>query len=551
MRLFVHSLCVLALLGCQQSDEPVRQSYYGTLEPMASENVYFLMTDRFVDGDPDNNFPEQGGMYPTWQGKLEAEDGSKAYVGYLGGDFKGILKNAAYLRELGFSAVWLTPIVEQPDQAFAGGEKIEFGGKFKDGGKSGYHGYWGVNFYELDEHLPSKDLDFEGLVSALEEEHQIKTVLDVVMNHGSPSFSMSEDQPMYGEIYDQDGSLIADHMNLPPENLDPNNPLHEMFNTKKDIMQLSDMNETNPKVMDYFVGAYSHWLDQGAHALRIDTIKHMPIDFWREFAKRIRKHKPEIFMFAEAFQYDAEFIAQYTLEENGRISVLDFPQQAAMLKVFETDDGNYADLLPVLHITKGPYENPYDLMTFYDNHDMSRINTDTNGYINVHNWLFTSRGIPVVYYGSETGYMTGAAEHAGGRNYYGQRRINEAPKSAIYKGLQQIAEKRLAHVALQRGVQLNLDFTKDTASFLRVFEHEGDNETILVLLNKSDETKSIRLLDYLSAGEWTESFSGQKKLIAGMKHAFQVAPNSVQLWVLQEANTNQTLLRELDGQMRR
>jgi hypothetical protein len=112
-----------------------------------------------------------------------------------------------------------------------------------DQGKTGYHGYWGVNFYKLDEHLPSKDLDFRGLTHGLKS-HGLKTVLDIVNNHGSPAYTMPKAQPKYGKIYDGDGKLVADHMNLPPDKLDPKNPLNAFYNRKGGLAQLSTSTRT-------------------------------------------------------------------------------------------------------------------------------------------------------------------------------------------------------------------------------------------------------------------------------------------------------------------
>ena len=411
--IFKRLLCVaigsLLLHGCaavtdDTPDAPSRQDYFGTLEPFASEAVYFIVTDRFVDGDPDNNYPDQGGVeLRTFDRPIRLVDSQPGNIGYLGGDFKGVLDNAAYIADMGFTAIWLTPIVDNPDEAFTGGKAPGEGGS-NDYGKTGYHGYWGVNFFELDEHLPSADLDYADLTRSLREAHGIKTVLDIVCNHGSPSFSMTHDQPKYGEIYDADGRLVADHGNLHPVDLDDSNPLHDFFRREPDLAELSDMDFDNPAVLEYFVAAHSKWIDQGASAARIDTIKHMPHSFWKAFADRIRQDHPGFFMFAEAWSYDAELIAEFTYPENGGISVLDFPQQQAMSAVFGRDDEPFATLLDYLQLDSRVYQNPYDLMTFYDNHDMRRIDADTDGFIDANNWLFTSRGIPVVYYGSEIGF---------------------------------------------------------------------------------------------------------------------------------------------------
>ena len=130
--------------------------FYGTAEPFASEAIYFVLTDRFVDGDAGNNHENQGQPNGTWQRRLDGPDGQADFVGYMGGDFKGILDNASYIKDMGFTAVWVSPIVDNPDQAFTGGQPVQFGsGVGTDGGKTGYHGYWGVNFYRVDEHLES------------------------------------------------------------------------------------------------------------------------------------------------------------------------------------------------------------------------------------------------------------------------------------------------------------------------------------------------------------------------------------------------------------
>ncbi|WP_088330625.1 alpha-amylase family glycosyl hydrolase [Lacimicrobium sp. SS2-24] len=516
-----------------QTASPARPEYVGTHHPFASEAVYFLMLDRFVDGDPSNNYPQQGGEYPTFDLPIRGDDGCEANVGYLGGDFKGVVDNAEFIRDMGFTAIWMTPIVDNPDQAFAGGEPIDCGGAFKDGGKTGYHGYWGVNFFEVDEHYPSQGLGYKELTQTLRNEYGIKTVLDIVTNHGSPSFTMPEDQPKFGEIYDREGTLIADHQNVSPEELDPdNNPLHGFFHTQPDIMQLSNLNDKNPAVLDYFVEAYSHWIDQGAAAFRIDTIKHVPHHFWKAFSDRIRAEHPDFFMFGESFSYDANFIAQHTMPKNGGISVLDFPGQQAMNQVFGDPDSDFAALEAYLYLTHGPYHNPYELTTFYDNHDMPRMQASDEGFIDAHNWLFTSRGIPVIYMGSEIGYMRGTKEHQGNRNYYGQENIEQAKKHPIRENLARIAKVRQQLPALQRGLQVNLLLEGHQAAFYRILQTEQHAQTVLVLLNKDDTASDFVIEQYLQYGQWQEMLSSQTREIEeGQPFTDRVAAHGVRVWV--------------------
>ncbi len=503
---------VLLVAGCATVEAPPTPApeppdYYGTLEPFASDAVYFVLTDRFVDGDVSNNFPEQGGAERgTFDRPIQLAGELPANIGYLGGDFRGVLDNAEYIADMGFTSVWITPIVDNPDEAFTGG--IRPGEGFgADRGKTGYHGYWGVNFFVVDEHLESPGLTFADFTREMRAAG-LKTVLDVVTNHGSPSYTMAKDQPKYGELYDADGNLVADHMNLHPRDLDPDNPLHAFFNRKPDVAQLADMNEDNPAVLEYFVAAYLQWIEQGADAFRIDTIKHMPHHFWASFAERIRAEHPDYFMFSEAYSFDASFIGEFTQPENGGISVLDFPGKEAMDAVF-AGGAAYSSITSYLYLDGGPYANPYELMTFYDNHDMPRMDADYRGFIDAHNWLFTSRGIPIVYYGSESAFRAGAGEHGGNRDYFGQDNIELAKSHPVHAALTRIANLRKDSIALQRGLQVNLAFDDDTAVFARVYRKGDVTETALVFLNKGDQSATLPATEWLGATEWKDAFTRQ------------------------------------------
>ena len=525
---------------------------YGTKTPFASEAIYFVMTDRFVDGDPSNNYEDQGGDYPTWQLPLHGPDGKVAYVGYMGGDLKGILNNADYISNMGFTAVWMTPVVDNPNQSFSGDEPITYGGAFKDGGKTGYHGYWATNFYQPDEHLVSSDLSVKQYTQKMRDTFGLKSVFDIVANHGTPSFTMPHDQPGYGEIYSADGELIADHQNLAPEDLDPeHNPLHAFFHDYPDLVKLSNLNDENPAVRDYLINSYLYWISQGADAFRIDTIRHVPHSFWREMSDRIRSQHPGFFMFGESFQYDANAIAQHTLPKNGGVSVLDFPLQKAMVKVFENPlESDFSDLADVLYLTHGPYANPYDLTTFYDNHDMARMNATDEGFINAHNWLFTARGIPVVYQGSEIGFMRGTSEHQGNRNYFGQDNIEKAKSHPIQHALSRIANVRKQTPALQRGLQLTLEMQGHRAAFYRILQNDETQQTALVLLNKGASDASFSINQYMQSGVWTEQLSGQTQHINdGDSLKSTVAANGVQVWVRNGTIANKALERTALKQM--
>jgi glycosidase len=558
----------LAVAGCATTPPPsaaastATADYYGTLEPFAANAVYFVVTDRFVNGDTGNDQRDQGGKLRTFDIPLAPCNGVAGNIGYLGGDFKGLADNLDYIREMGFTSVWVTPVVDNPDEVFTGGSKPGCGTILSDQGKSGYHGYWGVDFYKVDEHLPSPGLDFRGLADAMEA-RDMKLVLDIVGNHGSPAWTMTHDQPKFGKVYGRDGKLIADHQNLPPQQLDPaRNPLHRFYNTTGpvdgakgsiydgNLAQLADFDPANPAVLDYLAGAYEQWIDQGADAFRIDTIAWMPPSFWQAFTTRIRAKHPGFFMFGEAFDYDASKIAVHTLPGNGQVSVLDFPMKQAMDEVFGRKGAGFERLASSLFLQGGPYANPYELATFYDNHDMPRMDASDAGFIDAHNWLFTARGIPVVYYGSEMGFMRGRAEHAGNRNYFGNEGIEAAKPHPIRTALARIANVRAASPALQRGVQVDLELDGDRAAFYRVYQHAGRQQLALVLLNKGDATQAFAIDRMVQAGRWRSPLDGKVVEVAsGGALRAEVPAHGVQVFLLEAAVSNQALQAALDAAM--
>ena len=516
--------------------------YFGTDEAFAEESIYFIMTDRFVNGDTANDQRAQG----TFDINL-CPNGTN--IGYLGGDFKGIANNADYIAEMGFTSVWITPIVSNPNAQFTGGGDLSCGaGIGADKGKTGYHGYWADNFYQVDEHWESADLSFAEFNSKMENEFGIKTVLDIVGNHGSPSYDMPFQVDNFGKLFDEQWNLKADHQNLQPNQLSSNNPLHQWYNKSGGLAQLSDLNENNPEVMDYLVGAYLKWIDQGVDAFRIDTIAWMPHTFWKEFSDRIRAVHPDFYMFGENFNYNAGAIAQHQKPENGGISVLDFPGKAAITSVFQDASSDYSNITWYLDLAKETYTNPYDLATFYDNHDMARMSAagNSNAFIDANNWLFTTRGIPVVYYGSESKFMNGLSEHSGNRNYFGQNNVDAARNTDTFKSLKAIANVRKNSVALQKGVQINGAISGQTATLFRVYEKDGVTQTALVMLNKGNSNAAFNQTSLVSAGDWVDAETGEVITSSGSINT-TVGAHDVKVLLLNAPTTNAAMLVALEG----
>jgi hypothetical protein len=142
--------------------------------------------------------------------------------------------------------------------------------------------------------------------------------------------------------------------------------------------------------------------------------------------------------------------------------------------------------------------------------------------------------------------MRGRAEHQGNRNYFGQERINAAPKSRIYQQLVRIAQLRARTPALQKGLMLPLQFKGDQAAFYRVYQKGGQHQIALVLLNKGDAPASFDITDYVQPGTWKATLGGESiKVADGAALHATVGAHDVQVYLLDAAATRADLVIQL------
>ena len=371
--------------------------------PQSDESVYFVMTDRFENGDTSNDY---GGT-----------DKSISVSGYLpddigwwhGGDFKGLTKRLDYIKSMGFTSLWITPPVVQ---------------KSVQGNSSAYHGYWGIDFTTVDPHLGS-EADFKELVS---QAHKLnmKVIIDVVVNHtadviyydnsGRPQVNAAE-----ANIKKPDWlNLISNYHNL------GNNPRIGNSVLDGDFFGLDDLETENPKVISGWIDVWTNWITKfDIDGMRIDTFKHVNPEFWKVFIPKIQAAalaagKKDFPIFGEASDTDAQSLSVYVA--GGEVpSVLDFDfqKQVKSFVQFGVSAEALAELFNRDDLYTTSTTNAYGLATFLGNHDMGRIGYFLSNAVSAgesqtlleraklaNAALFLLRGGPVLYYGDEKG-MTG------------------------------------------------------------------------------------------------------------------------------------------------
>ncbi|MEG4293148.1 alpha-amylase family glycosyl hydrolase [Microcoleus sp. C2C3] len=458
------------------------------------ETIYFLVVDRFYDGDPENSEGPNPELYDP-----EGKDWGK----YWGGDLQGVIDKLDYLKDMGVSAVWLTPLFEQVEALF-----IE---------QAAIHGYWIKDFKRLNPRFiakgdnpsinqtqESKDTVFDKLVYELHQRN-MKLVLDIVCNHSNPDFSGKK-----GELYD-DGVKIADF------NDDKDNWYHHYGEVQNwedewqvqncELSGLATFNENNIAYRNYIKSAIKQWLDRGVDALRVDTVKHMPIWFWQEFNADISTHRPDVFIFGEWIYSDPRNERSVEFVNESGMTILDFGLCVAIREVLgKGAEAGFSLVQDVLDLDFH-YYGATELITFIDNHDMPRfqsLNPDPEMLRLAIGLIMTTRGIPCIYYGTEQ-YLHDDTE--GGNDPYNRPMMEKwDTDSPIYRDVRLLSGLRRLNPAISMGSQWQKYLTPDVYCYVRRYR----DSVVFVALNRGNSVTLEEVDTELPDGEHTEVLSRRK-----------------------------------------
>lgn len=395
------------------------------------EVFYFVMPDRFQNG----NFENDQGSTDIAVSRGGFDPSSKSH--YHGGDIQGLKDKLPYLQNLGVTALWLTPIMR--NQAV-------------QGDSSGYHGYWVLDFTAIDPHLGSN----QDLVDLIDAAHQlnIKVFFDIIANHSADVIKFKEchgsdgkqwlgatpglcdyktrEQVSKGDKYSVFIPQGSESIKTPHWLNDPKYYHNQGDSTWQgesalygDFAGLDDIDTDNPDVVNGMIEIFKDVVTEfKPDGFRIDTVKHVNMQFWREFAPAIVGHAksqgiPQFFMFGEVYDSTPEVLSSYTTTGNLQ-SILDFGFQSAIYKTLIEGQGTKA--FDVLFAADVLYQDgdsdASQLVTFTGNHDMGRFaymlanahpdmtEAEQIARVKLSNALmFFSRGIPVIYYGDEQGFV--------------------------------------------------------------------------------------------------------------------------------------------------
>lgn len=553
--------------------DAAKQAKAASLAPFAErsfqdEVFYFVLPDRFYNGDKSNDLGakaddkkralSRGGLDVTHKGM------------YHGGDLAGLTKKLDYLDNMGITAIWLTPILR--NQAV-------------QTGSSGYHGYWILDFTEIDPHLGSN----AELKYFIEQAHQrnMKVFFDIITNH-------TADVIKYEECHGKDGlGWLVEGDSCPYKSLaqvakgDSYTPLvpagSEQLKTPAwlndinyyhnqgdsfwqgesalngDFSGLDDIKTEDKRVVDGMIKIYQDIIDEfKPDGFRIDTVKHVNIEFWQQFSPALMAHAKKqgidnFLMFGEVYSFEPEALSVFTREAK-LPSVLDFALQSTLEKVLVKQQGTdeLAKLFAKDHLYTSETNDANQLVNFTGNHDMGRFayslhksdfNYSEQAQIQrqslANAMIFFTRGVPVIYYGDEQGFVGDGGDQASRQDMmpskvasYNNDDLLATDKTTaddnfdishpFYLEIAQYAKLYQDYPALRFGQQQTL-YSQDKPGIFAI-SRSVKGQTVVVVFNTSTQAQALDFIaekaDFSLVHQ--SSDSSTKEVIAPLSFALYV-----------------------------
>jgi glycosidase len=371
-------------LKARKENSKYRKSYD------SSDLIYLIMPDRFANGNPNND-----------NSKSTKEISNRSLPGGRhGGDIEGLIKNLDYIKELGATAVWPTPLCEDNDEAYS------------------YHGYAQSDVYKIDPRYGTN----EEYVKLSAELHQrgMKNIMDYVTNHWGWKHWMYKDLPTYNWIhqfpgYSQSNYRMTTQFDKNASKVDSKQCMDGWF-----VPSMPDLNQSNPLVLNYLTQNAIWWIEYAdLDGFRVDTYSYNDKEGISKWTKAITDEYPHFNIVGEVWMHDQAQMSYWQKDSKiGAIqsynsnlpSVMDFTLHDAIGNVFNEDRQSWdRGMIQVYDNFANDflYPNPDNLLVFAENHDTGRFNeiykSDFKKYQLAMTLIATVRGIPQLYYGSEIG----------------------------------------------------------------------------------------------------------------------------------------------------
>lgn len=462
--------------------------------------MYLIMPDRFVNGDPSNDsMPES------------LEKANRANPdGRHGGDLKGIQDHLDYIKDNGYTAIWVNPVLENnmPDIS--------------------YHGYSTTDFYKVDSRFGT-NADYQTL-SAEAKKKGIKMVMDMIFNHCGSSHWWMKDMPMKDWINEYPAYKITNHKKATVQDPYGSEIDSKEFTDGWFVPTMPDLNQRNPYMANYLIQNSIWWIEHvGLDGIRMDTYPYPDKQMMSDWTKKVMDEYPNFNIVGEEWNTNPAAVAFWQkgkTNPNGYTSYLpslmDFLTQNAIVQSMNENDGlnRLYETLALDYL----YPKADNLVTFAENHDTERffsaIGENIPKYKTAMTFLMTTRGIPQVYYGSEI-LMTGFKRDGDGalrKDFPGGWQGDQingfkgvgltAAQLDVQQFMKKLVNWRKGKDVIHNGL---LKHYYPTNNFYVYFRY-SEKETVMVILNLNSEEKTLNTSRF---AESLKGFTSAKEVMSG------------------------------------
>jgi neopullulanase len=474
----------------------------------SSDLIYLIMSDRFANGNPDND------SNPNLFEKANRSNKD----GRHGGDIEGIIKNLDYIKELGATAVWPTPLCEDNDE------------------RGSYHTYGQSDVYKIDPRFGSNE-DYLRLSAELHK-RGMKNIMDYVTNHWGYKHWMMSDLPTYDWIHQFPGYAQTNYRMAAQFDSNASKKDFDLCMDGWFVKSMPDLNQSNPLVLNYLTQNAIWWIEYAdLDGFRVDTYSYNDKTAIAKWTKSITDEYPNFNIVGEVWMYDQAQMAYWQKDSKiGAIqsfnsnlpSVMDFTLQDAIANgVFNEDKQDWRNGMVKVYENFNNdflYPNIDNLLVFFENHDTNRLNefykNDFKKYQMAVALIATVRGIPQIYYGSEIGMAgsknvgdgdirrdfpggwsgdTNNAFTASGRTAEQQQFFDYSAKLFNWrKGKSVIHTGKTTHYVPDNNVY--------------VYFRHNEKESVMVIVNNNPEKQTVKTARF---NENIQNYSSGKDVISG------------------------------------
>jgi glycosidase len=443
--------------------------------------IYLITPDRYANGDPGNDSSSQ----------LKEKQNRLKKNGRHGGDIQGIIDHLDYISDMGFTQIWLNPVLENDQHTYS------------------YHGYSTTDYYNIDARFGNNEL--YKVLSKEAKKRGIGLVMDLILNHIGSEHWWMKDLPTIDWI-NNDGKFVrSNHIHESVHDPHLVESQRDLFTSGWFVETMPDLNQNYTFLANYLIQNSIWWIEYAdLSGFRIDTYPYIDKNFLSIWSKRISTEYPRFNFVGEEWSSNPTMVSYWQKGSNRYDdydsyipSMMDFPLQEALVNgLLGSEDWN-SGIVDIYRVISNDFQygDPYNLVVFAGNHDMKRIYSQLNEQMDLYKMamtiIITVRGIPQIYYGTEIA-MSSTGDHGALRkdfpggwpgdkvNAFTGRSLNKKELEA-QNFIRKLLNWRKENIAITMGNMIHYPVKNGTYVYFRSY----NEALVMVIINNNKKSKRI------------------------------------------------------------